>query len=115
MTQGMQSGGPPGTIRNPVMVFLISYICCFYGMMQLRAIEGELKAYLGKGNEGSIMWFIFPLIPLLSMPALIGEARQKSGCPTQGNGSLIMYWLLGLYFVPKDANEIWETLGVKAA
>lgn len=115
MSQGMQSGGPLGTIRNPIMVFLISNICCFYGLMQGKAIEAELKAYLGKPDGGSIMWFLFPLIPLLSMPALIGEARAKAGTPTQGNGSLFMYWLLGLYFIPKDANEIWEHLGVKAS
>jgi len=110
----MQSGGPPGAIRNPVMVAAISYMCCFlYGLHQLKEIEGELNRYLGKGQGGSIMWYLFALLPLLSMPKLIGEARAKAGTPTQGDGSLIMYLLLGIYMIPKDANEIWEQLGVK--
>lgn len=111
---GMQSGGPPGAIRNPVMVAAISYMCCFlYGLHQLKEIEGELNRYLGKGQGGSITWYLFALLPLLSMPKLIGEARAKAGTPTQGDGSLIMYLLLGIYMIPKDANEIWEQLGVK--
>ncbi len=107
------SGGAVGQIRNPVMVFLIGYICVFYGLLQMRAIEGELNRFLGKGQDGSIMWFLFPLLPLLGMGKLIGEARAKAGTATQGDGSFIMYWLVGFYFITKDANEIWEKLGAK--
>jgi hypothetical protein len=113
---GLQAGGPPGEIRNPVMVAAISYMCCpFYGIFQLYKLEGELNRFLGKGDSGSVMWFLFTLLPLLSMPKLIGEARAKAGTATQGDGSLIMYLLLGIYAIPKDANEIWEKLGVKAS
>lgn len=111
---GAPGGGAPGQIRNPIMVFLIGYICCFYAMFQLKEIEGELRRYTGKGDSGSILWFIFPLIPLLGMGELVGAARAKAGTATQGNGSFIMYWLLGMYFIPKDANEVWERLGVQA-
>jgi hypothetical protein len=112
---GMAAGGPPGIIRNPVMVAAISYICCpFYGIWQLREIEGELNRYLGKNQGPSILWFMFALIPLLSMPKLIGEARAKAGTATQGDGNLIMYLLLGIYMIPNDVNEVWSKLGVQA-
>ena len=52
---------------------------------------------------------------IAGMGELIGAARAKAGTATQGNGSFIMYWLLGMYFIPKDANEVWERLGVKAS
>ena len=111
---GMAGGGPPGTIRSEVMIAAISYMCCaFYGLHQLKEIEGELNRYLGKSEGGSILWYLFALVPLLSMPKLIGEARAKAGTPTQGEGSLIMYLLLGIYMIPKDANEIWKQLGVQ--
>jgi hypothetical protein len=96
------------------MLAAISYCCCpFWGIFQLYKLEGELNRYLGKGDGGSILWFLFGLIPLLGMPKLIGEARAKAGTATQGDGSLIMYLLLGIYAIPKDANEVWEKLGVQ--
>jgi hypothetical protein len=111
---GGGAGGPPGTIRNAVMIAAISYLCCpFYGVWQLYQIEGELKAYLGKGGGPSVLWFIFGLIPLLSMPKLVGEARARAGTSTQGDGNLIMYLLLGIFIIPNDVNEIWTKLGVQ--
>jgi hypothetical protein len=110
----MQQGGPPGTIRNPVVNTLITFMCCpYYGLFQCMKVEEELNRFVGKNSGGSILWFLFALIPILSMPKLIGEARAKAGTPTQGDGSLIMYLLLWPFAVPKDANEIWEHLGVK--
>ena len=110
----MMGGGPPGTIRNPVMVLLISYFCCFYyGLFQCMKAEEELNKFTGKNQGGSILWLLFPLIPALSMPKLIGEARQKAGGPTQGDGSLIMYILIAPYALIKDANDIWQAMGVK--
>lgn len=107
------AGAPLGTIRNPIMVFLVGNFCFLYALLQLRAIEGELNRFLGKGQDGSILWFLFPLVPLLGMGKLIGEARQRAGTASQGDGSLFMYLILGTFFIPKDANEIWEKLGVK--
>ena len=112
---GLQASGPPGEIRNPVVLAAVSYMCCpFWGIFQLYKLEGELNRYLGKSEGPSILWFLFALIPLLSMPKLMAEARAKAGTATQGEGSLIMYLLLGIYQIPKDANEVWEKLGVRA-
>jgi hypothetical protein len=107
------AGGPIGQVRNPIMVMLVGYICFLYGLMQMRAIDGELNKFLGRNQDGSILWFLFPLLPLLSMPKLMAEARAKAGTATQGNGSLIMYLLFGYFFITKDANEVWEKLGAK--
>ena len=109
--QGPQGGGGPiqtrGTVRNPITMFLVSSCCFPYVLFQYKQMEEELKAVAGNPGPGSILWFLFPLVPLLSMPKLIGEARAKAGTPTQGEGSLIMYLLLGPYFLTKDANEIF--------
>lgn len=114
MGAGGGGGEPLGVIRNPVLVALISYLCCpWYGIYQLYQIEGELNRYLGKSQGASILWFLFALIPLLSMPKLIGEARAKAGTATQGDGGLLGYLFLGFFLIPKDANEIWERLGVQ--
>ena len=108
---GLQAGAP-GTFRNPTTMLLYNFCCAPYGIYQLYQLEGELKRYLGRAEGPSILWFLFTLIPLLGMPKLIGEARAKAGTATQGDGSLIMYLLLGMYMIPKDANEVWEKLGV---
>jgi hypothetical protein len=107
-------GGPLGKIRSPVMLVLVGYMCCpYYSLYQLALVESELNAYLGKPAGMNWLWLLFPLLPLLSMGKLVGEVRAKAGTPTQGEGSLIMYWLLGFYTIPKDVNEIWEHLGVR--
>lgn len=100
--------GPKGTVRNPVQVTLISMFCCFYyGLFQCMKAEEEVNKFLGKSEGGSILWMLFPLIPALSMPKLIAEARAKAGTPTQGEGSLIMYIFLPYYAFTKDVNELW--------
>ncbi len=100
--------GPKGTVRNPVQVTLIALFCCFYsGLGQCMKAEEEVNKVLGKSEGGSILWMLFPLIPALSMPKLIAEARAKAGTPTQGEGSLIMYIFLPYYAFTKDVNELW--------
>lgn len=82
----------------------------FYGMHQLRTIEGELHVMLGhKEKEGNILWYLFALIPLLSMPKLIAEARARVGTQTQGEPGLLGYLFLGVYLITKDATEIFQT------
>jgi hypothetical protein len=108
------AAGPVGAIRNPIMVFLVAGVTCgFFGLYSLYSIEGELNAFLGNGKKASILWFLFPLLPLLGMPKLIAEARAKAGTPVQGEGNLILYLLLGVYMIPNDANQIWQHLGAR--
>lgn len=108
MGPGGGGGGSVGTVRNPMMVLLITWFCCiYYGFWQCMKAEEEVNRYLGKTEGGSILWLLFPLIPCLSMPKLIAEARQKAGTPTQGEGSLIGYIFLAPYLFIKDVNELW--------
>jgi hypothetical protein len=41
------------------------------------------------------------------MPKLIAEARARAGTQTQGEGSLLLYWLAAPYFFLTDVNELW--------
>jgi hypothetical protein len=96
-----------GAARNPTTITLISMFCCFYyGLFQCMKTEEDLNKFLGKSGGGNILWMLFPLIPALSMPKLISEARARAGTATQGEGSLIMYILLPYYAFIKDANEV---------
>jgi hypothetical protein len=110
---GLAGAGPVGTIRNPVTVLILSMVCFIVGLAQLRSLEDELNTFVGNGKKASILWFLFPLIPILGMPKLIAEARAKAGTPLQGEGNLIMYILLGPYMIPNDANQIWQHLGAR--
>ncbi|HEU4412407.1 MAG TPA: hypothetical protein VFS43_44605, partial [Polyangiaceae bacterium] len=56
---------------------------------------------------GSILWLLFPIIPVLSMPKLMAEARARAGTPTQGEGNLLLYWLAAPYTFLADVNELW--------
>ena len=117
---GAMAAGPIGTVRNATTITLVSILLSmcggvYYGLFQCMKVEEELNRFLGKGSGGSILWLLFPLIPALSAGKLIGEARQKAGTPTQGDGSLIMYILLPYYSFVNDANEVWTAAGVKPA
>ena len=107
---------PPGEIRNPTTITLITLFGCgigaYYGLHQCRMIEGELKKMLGRpDSEGNILWYIFGLIPILSMPALVAEARVRVGTQTQGAPGLIGYLFGWFYLIPNDANEIFQAAG----
>lgn len=105
-----------GKIRNPIVVFLISSTCCpIYCICKLTQIEGEFKRLLGQG-QGRIDLVVHLCNHSASgMPKLIAEARQRAGTATEGEPGLFGYLFLpGLYLLPKDANEIWERLGVRA-
>ena len=112
--QPMMGSGAVGTIRNPVGVVVLT-MCTFglYGLYTLYSIENELHAFLGDGKKASILWFLFPLLPLLALPKVVAQARAKAGTPAQGEGNLILYLLLGPYMIPTDTNQIWQHLGAQ--
>ncbi len=104
---------PIGTVRNPLVLFVISMVTCgigaFYLFHVLRQTERDLRAFLGEPNpSGSIIWYFFPLLPTLAMPDLMQKARAKANTKTQGPGNLILYIFLGWYFILQDSNEIWQ-------
>jgi hypothetical protein len=111
---GPLAAGPPGVIRNPMVALAVTCFCCpWFGFFQCMKAEEELNKFLGKSQGGNILWLLFPLIPALAMPKLIAEARAKAGTPAQGEGNLVGYIFLASYLFLKDANEIWESQGVK--
>lgn len=108
---GAGMGGPVGQTRNPVMVFVISAVCGFYGLFQVWTMLNELKAYTR--DEEFKPWMIF--IPFLGayfwlfkVPEQVTKAKQMAGSRNPQSAGLIMYWILGLYFLAKDLNEVWN-------
>jgi hypothetical protein len=110
----MQQAGPPGQIRNPVLSMLAIMFCCpWYSFWQCKQTEGELHKFLGRNDDGTIMWMVAPIMPALNARKLIAEARAKAGTPTQGEPGFLGYLFFYYWNFLKDANEIWESQGVK--
>jgi len=117
---GMAGGvGPKGKIRNPIMCIVWTFLSCgFYAIIANYLWASELKAYLN--NDPDITpWFAFisplNLLLLLKMPDKVTEAKRRAGHPNPQSAGLIMYFLLGIYFIPKDLNEIWDPTGQLSA
>lgn len=103
--------GPKGTVRNPLTVMILTFVTCgIYGIFAFWSMLSELKAYLQKDEIQPIFMFIpiLNLILLLKLPEWVSEAKQRAGCQNPHSSGLILYWLLGVYFLPKDLNEVWE-------
>jgi hypothetical protein len=105
--------GPKGQTRNPIMVLIISAICFLYGIYQYYSMLGELKAFL---NSDEIQpWHMFiPILNILllfKIPGWVLEAKRRAGVPNPEVSNIIFYWFFGLYFFPKDLNEVWNPTG----
>ena len=110
----VQAGGrgPIGQTRNPVMVLVIGYVTCgIYMLIQMWGMWNELKAFRGKDDFNPILLLLFPLFFIWSMPAKILEAKQMAGVPNAQVPNVILYLLLGPYFLANDLNEIWQAAG----
>jgi hypothetical protein len=104
----IQGPGPRGEVRNPMVLLLVSLFCCpWYGLWQCMKAEEEVNRFLGKGQGGNILWLIFPLIPALSAPKLMAEARARASTPTQGEGNILLYIFVPYYSFIADVNELW--------
>jgi hypothetical protein len=106
--------GPIGKTRNPVMVFVLTYVTCgIYGLIAMWGMLNELKAFRGKDDISPIMFFL-PIIGILNLWALPGkvlEAKQMAGVPNAQVPHPILYLFFGIYFLPHDLNEIWQAAG----
>jgi hypothetical protein len=91
-----------------MMILLISLFCCpWYGLWQCMKAEEEVNRFLGKSEGGSILWLLFPLLPALSAPKLIAEARARAGTQSQGEGNILLYIFVPYYSFIGDVNELW--------
>lgn len=106
-------GGPKGQTRNPMMVLLISMFCFFYGIFQYYQMVGELKEFLQTDEINPIHIFIpvLNILMLFKLPGLVLEAKRRAGVPNPEVTNILFYWFFGLYFLPKDLNEVWNPTG----
>lgn len=102
--------GPVGTTRNPIVVTLISIICGFYwlyaGFMMLK----ELKEYL-QSDDINPIFIIIPILNLIVMWQAADwtyQAKQRAGVVNAEQTHPVFYLVLGVYFLPRDLNEVWE-------
>jgi hypothetical protein len=108
--------GPIGKTRNPVMVVVLTYVTCgLYGIIALLSMLGELKAFRQKDDINPIL-FLLPIISLLELiklPAKVLEAKRMAGVPNAQEPNVILYVLLGIYFIPADLNEVWQAASAR--
>jgi hypothetical protein len=105
--------GPIGQTRNPIVVLVVSMLCFVYALIQVWGMLNELKAFRGKDDINPILFFIPILgwIQLWNLPPKILEAKQMAGVPNAQVAHPILYFLLGIWFMPNDLNEIWAAAG----
>lgn len=108
--------GPIGKMRNPVMVFVLTYVTCgIYGIIAMFSMLGELKAFRQKDDINPIL-FLLPIISILELiklPAKVLEAKRMAGVPNAQEPNVILYFLLWIYFLPADLNEVWQAASAR--
>ncbi len=123
--QGYPMGGPPmggggmgpiGTVRNPIMVAVISYFCFIYMIIVLFGMLNELKAFRRRDDINPIMFFIpiLGLLEMLKLPEKVLEAKRMAGVPNAQVVHPVLYLFLWIYFMPLDLNEIWQAASRQA-
>jgi len=102
--------GPIGTVRNPIMVAVISYFCFIYMIIVLFGMLNELKAFRRRDDINPIMFFIpiLGLLEMLKLPEKVLEAKRMAGVPNAQVVHPVLYLFLWIYFMPLDLNEIWQ-------
>jgi hypothetical protein len=108
----MGAVGVRGKMRNPIACLLLAFFTCgIYGLIAAWTMMNELKAYLGKPEivPWHILIPVYNLIVLIvKLPAWVTEAKQRAGSRNPMSAGPLLYLLLGLYFLPKDLNEVWD-------
>lgn len=116
MPGSMSPHGPIGKIRNPVMVFVLTYVTCgLYGMLAIFSMLGELNRFRQKNDINPIMIFvpILGLLELFKLPAKVLEAKRMAGVPNAQEPNVILYLFLSFYFIPADLNEVWQAAAAR--
>jgi hypothetical protein len=110
-----QPVGTRGTMRNPVMTLVLGYVTCgIYAAFAVYSMLKELRNYLGK--DEIVPWHIFIpfwnyVVFLAKLPNWVTEAKQRAGSRNPQSAGPVLYFFLGLYFLPKDLNEVWDPAG----
>ncbi len=114
--------GPPGTVRNPAFVIIITIITIgIYGLYWQYQVFKDLKQHTGDGIGGPIALVIAILIGIVNaflLPSEIGNMYEKAGMekPVRGvTGFWNLIPLIGfIIWVVKcqgAMNRRWESLG----
>ena len=109
----MPGGGSRGKIRNPLITLVLAYVSCgIYAPFGMYFMLKELKDFL-QTEEITPWWAFTPLVllTLLKLPDLVVEAKRRAGVANPQSAGLIMYLILGFYFLPKDLNDVWNPTG----
>lgn len=108
---GMSNNRPRGEMRNPVMVLVLSMLCCFYALFALWSMLSELQNYTN--DEDFQPWHIF--VPILGIyflwvkvPEQINKAKQMAGSRNPQNAGIVLYIFIPYFALAKDLNEVWD-------
>lgn len=104
------AGRPIGKTRNPVVVFVLSYVCFVYALIAVWSMLNELKAYRGKTDLNPILFFvpILGIIEMLKLPEKVIDAKRMAGMANPQAAHPVLYLFFGIFFLPADLNELWQ-------
>jgi hypothetical protein len=106
MSIDQSAGGPPGTVRNPVVVILLSIITLgIYFLYWEYASFKELKAYSGEGIGGGLGLLFAILLGIVNafmLPFEVGRLFARRGQP-EPVSALTGFWV----FLPLVGGIIW--------
>ena len=113
-----------GTVRNPVMVFLLSVVTCgIYGMYWYYATGNELKEYLDDPllNPGldlllCIVCFPYAIYWFYKYGKLVHQAELKANIQNASDDSTLLVVLaifaawVSIFIMQGKLNKIWEAV-----
>ena len=117
--------GPPGTVRSPVVVILLSLITLgIYALYWQYAVFKELKEYSGEGIGGGlalVFAILLGVVNVFMLPYEIGNLYARRGQP-EPVSALTGFWVLlpfvgWIIWVVKTQgrmNDVWESSGAAA-
>jgi len=114
--------GPPGTVRNPAFVIVITIITIgIYGLYWQYQVFKDLKHHTGDGIGGPIALVIAILIGIVNwflLPSEIGNMYEKAGMekPVRGvtgfwNLIPLIGFIIWVVKVQGAMNRRWESAG----
>ena len=117
--------GPPGSVRSPVAVILLSLITLgIYALYWQYAVFKELKEYSGEGIGGGlalVFAILLGVVNVFMLPYEIGNVYARQGQP-EPVSALTGFWVLlpfvgWIIWVVKTQgrmNDLWESSGAAA-
>ena len=117
--------GPPGSVRSPVAVILLSLITLgIYALYWQYAVFKELKEYSGEGIGGGlalVFAILLGVVNVFMLPYEIGNVYARQGQPEPvsaltGFWVLIPFlgWIIWVVKTQGRMNDLWESSGAAA-